>query len=109
MAISRVFSKSFSDPGPDKGILIVKRDEGIYGGACATKVYINALHAANIRPGEKVTLYVPAGKVIVSAEPSGICAGALVEESITITSGQTLSLRYGYGVQGDVFLTETAF
>ncbi|PTX53092.1 stress responsive alpha/beta barrel protein [Gemmobacter caeni] len=24
----------------------------------------------------------PAGKVIVSAEPSGICAGALVEESI---------------------------
>ncbi|MBC9208193.1 hypothetical protein IBL26_15220 [Roseomonas aerophila] len=83
----------FADPLPMTAPVIVRRDLGAGGRACATTIFVDGEAAAWINAGEVATLHVPAGEVIVGAEASGICAGALIEQAVTLTQGRPVYFR----------------
>jgi hypothetical protein len=48
-------------------------------GCAATRVTVNGKLDALVRSGEKLTLNIPLGTVVLGAEPEGICGGGVVE------------------------------
>ena len=94
--------------GADTAKVLVKRDTGTMGAACATRVYVNGKLAAYVDPGEKVIFHVPAETVIVGAEPHGICAGGLIEAAAQLTPGKQVQFRIGSDHTGSMGLYRTA-
>lgn len=91
------------------GEVIVKRDSGIFGSACFSKVYVDAIFVAHVNPAEKVVLFLPEGDHLVGAEPNSICGGGLTEAKATVVKGKRLVFRIGYGSNGDYRIQPTAF
>ena len=85
------------------------RDTGITASACATSVYVNGEVAAYVRSGEKVTLNIPAGDVILGVQPDGVCGlgGGLVELEAKVQPGRLMHYRIGYDQSGSVGLYRT--
>lgn len=90
---SRALSKQFSTPNAGAEKVVIKRDAGLMGSACATRIYVDAVAVADLRPGEKVETYLPAGAHIISAEPNGACGGRLTEVSANVALGKPLAFR----------------
>ncbi len=88
--------------------VLVKRDVGLVSSGCATRVFVNGRLAALIRAGEKVVLHIPAGEVILGAEPDRWCAGGLVEREATLSLGKPKRYRIGYDHNGSIGLFPTA-
>ena len=88
--------------------VLIKRDVGMMGSACATRVFVDGELAAYVRAGEKVILNVPTGEVVFGAEPSGICAGGLVEREARLTHGKRVQFRIGADHTGSIGLYRTA-
>lgn len=105
----RLILSTFSQPGPSTGEVIVKRDSGIGGSACSSKVFLDAKPVADLLTGEKVTLYLPEGEYLLGAFPNGICGGGLSETRASVKPNQTLLFRIGYGSNGDFYIQPTAF
>ena len=87
--------KKLLTPSKNTGEIIVKRDSGIFGGACATLIYIDGKSVAEIDTSEKAIFYLPEGEHFIGAEPSGICVGGLAEVIANVKAGSTLVFRYG--------------
>lgn len=88
--------------------IVITRDAGLMSSACSTRVFVNGELAANIRAGEKVTLNIPAGDVILGAQPDGICAGGLVEIEARLQAAKPSQYRIGYDHNGSLGLYRTA-
>lgn len=60
---------------PGTGTLSVTRDSGHTGSLCSVGLFVDGKVAALLKPGERVSLHVPAGSVVVGAayQGSGIC------------------------------------
>lgn len=99
---------SFKAATPGTAPVIITRDTGIMSAACSTKVSIDGTLAAYIRAGEKVTLYIAAGDVIIGAQPDGVCAGGLVEIEARLQAGKPAHYRIGYDHNGSLGLYRTA-
>ena len=69
----------FAIPVGGTAPIVITRDIGMLGTGCATRVTVDGKLAALVRSGEKVTLNIPSGTVVLGAEPDGICGGGLVE------------------------------
>lgn len=90
--------------------LVIKRDSGFQWSGCTTRVHVDGVPVADIRVSEKVTLYVPAGAYILSAQPlEPICGGGLNETATTVAAGQSRAFRVGMGANGDSGIYPTAF
>lgn len=89
--------------------LTIKRDSGLAAGACSTRVFVNGAPVADIRPTEKVVVYLPAGEHMLAARANGICGGGLVETRVGLRAGVPQAVRVGYGTSGDFFIVPTAF
>lgn len=89
--------------------VVVKRDSGLMGAACSTKLYVNGAHVADIRVAEKLTLQLQPGSHNLAAVPGGICGGAMSEVRATIKAGEHQTFRIGAGQGGDMTLTPTSF
>jgi len=85
-----------------------RRDAGFMSSACATRVFVNGELAAYVRAGEKVTLNISAGDIILGAQPDGICAGGLVEIEARLQAGRLTHYRIGYDHNGSLGLYRTA-
>jgi hypothetical protein len=88
--------------------VVIRRDSGFMSSACATQVFVNGSIAAYVRSGEIVTLHIPAGNIILGAQPDGICAGGLIEREATLIPGRTAHYRIGYDHNGAIGLYATA-
>ena len=106
---SRIIDSKFLTPTPDSGVVTVKRDSGLGGSACSSRVFVNAKPIADLQTSEKVVVYLPAGEYVFSAWPNGICGGGMSEVRATVKSGVELSFRIGYGSNGDFTINATAF
>jgi len=107
--LSRVFDVSHSTPGASTTKVIVKRDAGILGSACSTRIFLNAAPVAELDSGEKIELHLLAGEYILSAWPNGMCGGGMSESKLTLIQGKEQNFRVGYGSNGDFYLNPTAF
>lgn len=96
-------------PTKNSGIFIVKRDSGIMGAACSTKIYLNGKSIADLDTSEKVVLNLPVGEYIVSAEPNGVCGGGLTEVKFNVKDNSQSVFRYGTSGNGSPSIYSTAF
>jgi len=97
----------FRNPAPDTVPVVVTRDAGFMSSACATRVFVNGELAAYVRAGERVTLNISAGEIILGAQPDGICAGGLVEIEAKLQAGRLTHYRIGYDHNGSLGLYRT--
>jgi hypothetical protein len=105
----RIISDVFLATKPNTGEVIIKRDTGFGGSACSSRVFVDGSPVADLRTGEKVTLYLPLGDHIIGAEPNGICGGGLSEVSVTVKKESASVFRIRYGSNGDYDIQPTAF
>lgn len=100
---------ALSRPLPNTGEVVIKRDSGISGSACSTRIYIDGVTVADIDTSEKVVLYLAEGDHILSAKPNGLCGGGLTEVKATVKTGGSSAFRYGSSGNGSPGLYPTAF
>jgi hypothetical protein len=74
----RVIDSRYLQPIPSAGLVTIKRDSGFFGGACSTRIFVNAKPVADIRTSEKVVLYLAEEEYVFSAWPN-VCGGGLSE------------------------------
>jgi hypothetical protein len=98
----------FKQPSDRSTPLVLRRDSGLMQSACSSRFYVNGSHAANISSGERVTLHVPSGDVILGAQQGGICAGGLVEIQVKLSPGSPAHYRIGFDHNGSLGLFPTA-
>lgn len=105
----RIIDSTYLHPAPDVGRVTIKRDSGLGGSGCSSRIFVNAKPVADIRTSEKVVLHLPAGDYVFSAWPNGVCGGGMTEVRATVKSGAELSFRVGYGSNGDFTINATVF
>lgn len=98
----------FRGPAANTVPVTITRDSGFMSSACATRLFVNGELAAYVRAGERITLNIPTGEVILGAEPDGICAGGLVETQAILQAGRLIQFRIGYDHNGSIGLYRTS-
>jgi len=107
---SRVLARQFLTGTSNSGSLIVKRDSGFMGSACTIRVFVDAVPVADLRPAEKVELFVALGEhSVVATATSGICGGGTSEAAVVIMPERQRILRIASGQSGDIFLQPSSF
>lgn len=105
----RIIDNAYMQPSVDTGTVIIKRDEGVAGSPCSSRVFVDAKPVADIRVAEKVVLYISEGEHIFSAWPNGLCGGGMTEVKSRVEKGKQISFRIGYGSNGHFSISPTAF
>ena len=90
--------------------VVIKRDNIGSGRFCPLRVYANGVPIADLRIGEKVTVFLPDGDHILGAEKRGICSGnGIVEITAGVSATKANVFRYGPAGNGVGMLMPTAF
>ena len=105
----QILDSSFFSKKEGTGEVIIKRDSGVMGSACMTRVYHDGKEIADLDTAQKAVIYPKVGNHIFSAWPKGMCGGGMSEQSGTVIDGKTLMYRIGYGTNGDFGIYPTAF
>ncbi len=95
-------------PGAGAGQIVVKRDAGWMGSACADEVYLNGQKAANVRAGEQVGFHLAAGEYVVTVTAT-MCAGGTSEMAVNLAPGQRKIVRIAHQQSGDLLVQPSAF
>jgi hypothetical protein len=107
---SRVLAPQFLAQAQDSASLVIKRDGGFMGSACAIRVFLGAVPVADLAPSEKVELFVPLGEHVVAAiSSSSLCGGGVSEAAVVITPERQRILRIASGQSGDIKIQPSAF
>jgi len=106
---SQILDNSYFKAGSELVEVTVKRDSGIGGSACSSRIFVDGKPVANINVSEKIVLYLTKTEHMLGAWPNGICGGSMSEVRADLRSGSPASLRVGYGSNGDFFINQTAF
>jgi hypothetical protein len=107
---SRVLARQLVTQTSNSGSLVVKRDSGFMGSACTIRVFVDAVPVADLRPAEKVELFVALGEhSVVATATGGICGGGTSEAAVVIMPERQRILRIAAGQSGDIFLQPSAF
>lgn len=108
--LSRILAPHLMAPAQYTGSLIIKRDGGFMGSACAIRVFVGAIPVADLAPSEKVEIYVPLGEHVVAATSiSSFCGGGVSEAAVVISPERQRILRIASGQSGDIHLQPSAF
>jgi hypothetical protein len=105
---SKRLTDLYAEPFEGSGQIVVKRDRGLQGSACATRVYLNGIAVADLRVGVKVTLHVSPGNHIIGTEALGICYSGSREVAVEVNSGEIKPFRISF-LWSDFVLQPTAF
>ncbi|HEX7229257.1 MAG TPA: hypothetical protein VF452_02595, partial [Candidatus Binatia bacterium] len=107
---SRVLARQLLSQGSNSGSLVVKRDSGFMGSACTIRVFVDAVPVADLKPAEKVELFVALGEhSVVATATSAICGGGTSEAAVVIMPERQRILRIASGQGGDIFLQPSSF
>ena len=104
----RILSLEHSTNRPDRCLVVVKRDTGSSGAQCTARLVVDGKPIADLATGEKISLYLPLGEHIISANPNAGCNGGFSSTSITAVRDQPLTLRIRYGANGEFMLRSEA-
>lgn len=106
----RLISSKYSRPAEGTGEVVVKRDVSIGGHGCSWRVFVDGSPVADLKPAEKVVLYLTAGDHMLGTKPEGaICFGPMTEAKATVKAGEPSTYRTGFGHGGEIYLQPTAF
>ena len=90
------------------GKVLIKRDLGTVGSACAIRVSVNGKPLANLRTGQIVIAYVEPGEYILGASSTGICGGGDAESPLRLGIGETKTYRVSIDQGASIRLGPTA-
>ena len=98
------------------GLIIVVRDTGFQGRACAVSIFLDGKKAVSLAAGEKAEFPASAGKHMLSAAPAGkgLCGIADSEHAqrrsliFDSVAGRTIDFRVGLGSGGDPIFYQTS-
>jgi hypothetical protein len=105
---SEVLDPSVMAARENAGKLIIKRDAGFVGSACAIQASVNGRPLANLRQGEAITLYLDAGEYILRASSKGICGGGDAESPLLLRAGEVRTYRISIDQGSSICLGPTA-
>ena len=71
----QLLSNKYSEKFENSGEVIVKRDSGVMGSACAIKIFVDGEIIAELDTEEKVVLHLSPGEHILSAISNDPCGG----------------------------------
>ena len=109
-AATMIADRALTTPRDGAARLIVTRDTGFAGGGCLFEVLANGKLAAELRPGEQVSLYVDPGECIVGVQLKGsLCPKENAEIAVQSTAGATKNIRAGVTQSLTLRLQQTAF
>jgi hypothetical protein len=99
------YAQSDGGTGPVK----IRRDAGFFGliNNCDMGVSVDGVVSAYIKPGDGVTLNLPAGERIIGVQMTSFCPGVLMEQALDVTAGRSMALRVSYDYQNGFALTRT--
>ncbi|HEY1235075.1 MAG TPA: hypothetical protein VGH22_16985 [Candidatus Binatia bacterium] len=107
---SRILAPQLLSQTSNSGSLVVKRDSGFMGSACTIRVFVDALPVADLKPAEKVELFVSLGEhSVIATATAGICGGGTSEAAVVIMPERQRILRIAAGQSGDIFLQPSSF
>src|ERR1051325_11809887 len=102
---SRVVAPEFLSQTSNSGSLVVKRDSGFMGSACTIRVFVDAIPVADLKPAERVEVFVGFGEhSVVVTSTSVLCGGGTSETAVVIMPERQRILRIASGQSGDIFL-----
>lgn len=90
------------------GRVLIKRDVGSVGSACAIRVSVNGKPLANLRTGQIVTAYIEPGEYILRASSTGICGGGDSEALLRLGIGETRTYRISIDQGASIRIGPTA-
>ncbi|OYQ41070.1 hypothetical protein CHU94_08140 [Rhodoferax sp. TH121] len=88
-----VFMQNLLVERPSTGKMTIKRDIGLAGAACTTRIFLDAKPLAELDPGEVFVIYVPAGEYILGAATSGLCGGGDAESQAVVRVNESKTYR----------------
>ena len=94
---------------PGTGEVLFVRDKGYMGSACAEKIYVDTQEVAELRTGQRVSVYLPPGEHVAGVKPSSICAGGSAALSINVVAGGHQMYRVARQQSGDLKIEPSAF
>jgi hypothetical protein len=106
---SRILAPQLLAQASNTGSLVVKRDSGFMGSACTIRVFVDAVPVADLKPSEKVELFIALGEHSVVATSNGICGGGISETVVVVMPERQKILRIASGQSGDILLQPSAF
>jgi len=105
----RIYARLLVSDQSGKGMVLVKRDSGLYRSACTYRLYVDGQHAADFWRAEKLSLFLDPGDRILSVRPVGLCRSSLVVETL-VRVGEKANHTYRIGAIGDSLVIQpTAF
>jgi hypothetical protein len=111
VSADRVLEKSYFETKPGAAEVIVKRDSGFLGAACAARVFIDAVPVMDLMPSEKAVLHLEPGDHIFSVQTTGrgLCRDSNTPEFRgSIAAGKVTTLRIAIEM-GGAAIYPTAF
>ena len=104
-----VLPNQWQGQSPNSGALTVTRDSGFMGAACAQRIYVDGTPIADLRSGQSVTVYLPAGKHVAGVMSGGMCGGGSSSAQMVMASGGSERFRVASGQSGDIKIEPSAF
>ena len=90
------------------GKVLIKRDLGAVGSACAIRVSVNGKPLANLRAGQIVSAHLEPGEYILGASSTGICGGGDAESPLQLSVGEVRTYRVSIDQGASIRLGPTA-
>ena len=107
---SRILAPQLLAAVSNTGSLVVKRDSGFMGSACTIRVFVDAVAVADLKPSEKIEMYLSFGEHSVVVSSTGaLCGGGTSETAVVVVPERQRILRIASGQSGDIFLQPSAF
>jgi len=107
---TRILAPQLVAQTANTGSLVVKRDSGFMGSACAIRVFVDAVPVADLKPAERVEVFVGFGEHSVVVTTTGVlCGGGTSETAVVIMPERQRILRIASGQSGDILLQPSAF
>lgn len=100
---SRIYDTQYFTKKENTFSLTIKRDVGIWCMGVSSPIFINSLHIADIKAGEKLVLYLPKDEYILGANG---CAAGLHESNVIMDRDRIFRIGFGSGM--DFILAPTA-
>lgn len=98
-----------ASPGEPSGQLVVVRDKGWMGSGCYISILVNGQSVARLDTGEKVTLEIKPGRLMLGATPdgNGLCKSGMAqrnkrETQVTVELGDKLVYRVATSENGEL-------
>jgi hypothetical protein len=104
----RILVPEIAKPQEGHAYVVVTRDEGFLGEACAVALYVDGAHVADLRKSEQIRLFVKPGKHLLGVDAKGCYRGSdqtsidASQDKLTLLRIE-VQLREGFRIKPSAF------